>query len=191
VVRENTGNVTGQVFVSDSLENGAGYSTFLGRESESERLLQYVVGIGNTDFHEPLVANRHASACQTSCPDCLRDFSNLSFHNILDWRLGLDLARLALDPVAAVDLDVPYWQPLATEVSRNYFAAQPGWELQVYAGLQGARRGVLAEIISHPLWSRDPIALHPVLARAEAEARARGAAQISFRSLFEVLRRPY
>jgi ATP-dependent helicase YprA (DUF1998 family) len=191
VVRENTGNVTGQVFVSDSLENGAGYSTFLGRESESERLLQYVVGIGNTDFHEPLVANRHASACQTSCPDCLRDFSNLSFHNILDWRLGLDLARLALDPVAAIDLDVPYWQPLATEVPRNYFAAQPGWELQVYAGVQGARRGVVAEIISHPLWSRDPNALHPQLARAEAEARAGGAAQVSFRSLFEVLRRPY
>jgi len=149
------------------------------------------VGIGNTAFHDPLVANRHASACQTSCPDCLRDFSNLSFHNILDWRLGLDLARVALDAAAAVDLDIPYWQPLATEASLNYFAAQPGWEPQVYGGLQGARRGVVAEIISHPLWSREPLALHPGLARAEAEARAGGARQVSFRSLFEILRRPY
>jgi DEAD/DEAH box helicase domain-containing protein len=191
VVRENTGNVTGQVFVSDNLENGAGYSTFLGRASESERLLQYMAGIGNPAFHEPLVGDRHASSCQTSCPDCLRDFSNLSFHNILDWRLDLDLARLALDAAAAIDLDVPYWQPLATESSRNYFAAQPGWFFQSFHGLPGGRREAAAEIISHPLWSHDPVSLHPTLVHAEAEARAAGATSVTFRSLFEVLRRPY
>jgi DEAD/DEAH box helicase domain-containing protein len=191
VVRDNLGNVTGQVFVSDDLENGAGYSTFLGRPGESERLLQYMVGIGNPAFYEPIVADRHVSTCQTSCPDCLRDFSNLAFHNILDWRLGLDLARLALDAAAAIDLDVAYWQPLATQTSQNYFAAQRGWNFQAYGGLPGGRRGVVAEIISHPLWSRNPPALHAGLARAEAEARAAGATRVSFRSLFEILRRPY
>ncbi|HUB33404.1 MAG TPA: DEAD/DEAH box helicase [Bryobacteraceae bacterium] len=191
VVRDNLGNVTGQVFVSDDLENGAGYSTFLGRPGESERLLQYMVGIGNPAFYEPIVADRHVNTCQTSCPDCLRDFSNLAFHNILDWRLGLDLARLALDAGAAIDLAVAYWQPLATQASQNYFAAQPGWDFQVYGGLPGGRRGVAAEIISHPLWSRNPPALHAGLARAEAEARAAGATRVSFRSIFEILRRPY
>lgn len=189
VVRDNAGNVTGQVFISDSLENGAGYSSFLGREAQSERLLQYVVGIGNDDFHRPLVADRHTSVCQTSCPDCLRDFSNLSFHNILDWRLGMDLARLALDPGAAIDLNIPYWQPLAGEASRHYFAARPGWEREVYGGLQASRRGDVVEIVSHPLWNQDPA--HPGLARAEAEARAAGARRVYFKSLFEVLRRPF
>jgi DEAD/DEAH box helicase domain-containing protein len=191
VVRDLLGNITGQVFVSDHLENGAGYSTFLGRPSESERLLQYMVGIGNSAFYEPLVAGRHTGSCQTSCPDCVRDFSNLSFHNILDWRLGLDLARLALDAAAEISLDVAYWQPLATQASQNYFAAQPGWGFQTYAGLPGGRRGPIAEIICHPLWSRNQAALHTGLARAEAEARTAGATQVSFRSVFEVLRRPY
>ena len=191
MVRDLLGNITGQVFVSDHLENGAGYSTFLGRPSESERLLQYMVGIGNSAFYEPLVAGRHTGSCQTSCPDCVRDFSNLSFHNILDWRLGLDLARLALDAAAEISLDVAYWQPLATQASQNYFAAQPGWGFQTYAGLPGGRRGPIAEIICHPLWSRNQAALHTGLARAEAEARTAGATQVSFRSVFEVLRRPY
>lgn len=191
VVRDNLGNVTGQVFVSDDLENGAGYSTFLGRPGETERLLQYMVGIGNPAFYEPLVAYRHTSVCQTSCPDCVRDFSNLSFHNILDWRLGMDLARLALDGAAEINLNVGYWQPLATQASQNYFAAQVGWGFQTYGGLPSGRRDVAAEIICHPLWNRNPAALHAGLAHAEAEARAAGATRVYFRSLFDILRRPY
>ncbi len=191
VVRDNLGNVTGQVFVSDDLENGAGYSTFLGRLGEAERLLQYMVGIGNPAFYEPLVADRHTSVCQTSCPDCVRDFSNLSFHNILDWRLGLDLARLALDGAAEINLNVGYWRPLATQASQNYFAAQTGWGFQTYGGLPSGRRDVAAEIICHPLWNRNPAALHAGLAQAEAEARAAGATRVYFRSLFDILRRPY
>lgn len=191
VVRDALGNVTGQVFMSDHSENGAGYSTFLGRPAETERLLQYVVGIGNPAFFGPMVADRHAGSCQTSCPDCVRDFSNLSFHNILDWRLGLDLARLALDADAEISLNVAYWQPVATQASENYFAAQPGWGFEIYGGLPSGRRGVRAEIVCHPLWSRNPAALHAGLVRAETEARAAGAAEVVFRSLFEVLRRPY
>ena len=191
VVRENTGNVSGQIFLSDSLENGAGYSTFLGREIEAQRLLEYVVGTRDTRFNEPIVADRHSGVCQTSCPDCVRDFSNLSFHNILDWRLGLDLARLALDASAPIDLEVAYWQPLASEVSRNYFAARPGWESQDYAGLRAGRRNALVEIVTHPLWNRDPRVIHPALAQAEAEARAQGATQVISKSFFEVLRRPF
>src|SRR5207247_7688610 len=109
VVREATGQVTGQVFISDSLENGAGYSSRLGQPAQMEQLLQYVTGVSNPTFHAPLVSH----TCQTSCPDCVRDFSNLAFHNILDWRLGLDLARLALDPTAPIDFNVAYWQTLA------------------------------------------------------------------------------
>lgn len=191
VVRDHLGHVTGQVFVSDALDNGAGYSTFLGRPDESEVLLQYMVGIGNRAFFEPLIAARHANSCQTSCPDCVRDFSNLAFHNILDWRLGLDLARLALDATAELDLDVAYWQPLAIHASESYFAAQPGWVFRLYADLPSGRRGNTAEIVCHPLWSRNPAGPHPGLVRAEAEARASGATHVSFRSLFEILRRHY
>ena len=37
----------------------------------------------------------HADACDTSCNKCLRDYGNMSYHPLLDWRLAIDMARLA------------------------------------------------------------------------------------------------
>jgi DEAD/DEAH box helicase domain-containing protein len=195
VLRDAGGHVVGQIFISDSLENGAGYATLLGEPLEAEALLQYVVGRSNPVFYGFLVSQGHAgpgpNACMTSCPDCLRDFSNLPYHSILDWRLGLDLARLALDPVAAIGFTVPYWQGVDVAAATPYFAARPGWQQITFAGLQAGRRGSRAEIIAHPLWDTDPNFFGPHLAAAYAQAVAAGCQQVTVRSILEVLRRPF
>jgi hypothetical protein len=190
VTQDSAGQVVGQVFLSDSLENGAGYSTYFGHPAEAEALLRFVTGDGDTTFYAPLVAPAHAGTCQTSCPDCLRDFSNLAYHNILDWRLGLDLARLSLDPAATIDFSVPYWQGVDAAMAGPYFAAMPGWQHITLAGLPAGRHGNQIEIISHPLWCTDPNHLGPIPAAAYAQAAASGA-QVTFKSIFEVARRPY
>ncbi len=196
VLRDAAGDIIGQVFLSDSLENGAGYASLLGQPQEAERLLQYVLGQPpqSTTFYGFLVGAQHAgpgaNACRTSCPDCLRDFSNLPYHPILDWRLGLDVARLALDPAAPIDFSVSYWQGLDAAVAGPYFAAMPGWQQTTIAGLQAGSRGNVVEIITHPLWDTDPNRFGPQLAAAHAQAVAAGN-QVRFKSLFEVLRRPF
>ena len=193
---DNSGGVVGQIFMSDSLENGAGYSSRLGTESETRALLEFVSGRNDATFFNPLVAEvdihgnpAHASLCRTSCPDCLRDFSNLAYHNILDWRLGLDMARLALDATAAIDFNEPYWRGLDALAATPYFAAL-GWQQTTLAGLQGGRYGNVVEVITHPLWSADPANRHPQLDAAIAEGLAAGRT-VRTRSLFEVLRRPF
>lgn len=195
VLRDAAGDVVGQIFMSDSLENGAGYATLLGQPLEAEALLQYMVGQSNPVFYGFLVSQLHAgpgpNACMTSCPDCLRDFSNLPYHGILDWRLGLDLARLALDPAAAIDFTVPYWQGVDTVAAGPYFSARPGWQQLTLAGLQAGRRGNRAEIITHPLWNTDPNFFGPQLAAAYAQAVAAGCQQVTSKSILEVLRRPF
>src|SRR2546428_1830389 len=40
VLRDATGEIVGQIFISDSLENGAGYSSYFGNPSEAESLLR-------------------------------------------------------------------------------------------------------------------------------------------------------
>ncbi len=192
VIREN-GQVKGQVFMSDSLENGAGYSSHLGVPTEAEDLLRFVVGQGNPSFYAPLVATGHSGTCQTSCPDCLRDYSNLGFHNILDWRLGLDLARLALDANAPVDFGVGYWQKLASAAAQAYFASQPQFQSVTYAGVPAGRRGTSVEMIIHPLWNWNTAAanFYAPLAAAHTQAQAAGIQQFTYRSIFEILRRPY
>lgn len=194
VLRDSAGNIVGQIFVSDSLENGAGYASFLGQPPEAEALIRYMVGQSDPTFYGFLVGRLHAgpgpNICTTSCPDCLRDFTNLTYHGILDWRLGLDLARLALDVNAPIDLTAPYWQGLDVAAAGPYFAAMSGYQRVTYGGLQAGRRGNRAEIITHPLWNTDPNHLGPQLAAAYAEAMADGC-QVRSKSLFEVLRRPY
>ena len=196
VIRDAAGNIVGQVFMSDSLENGAGYASLLGQPHEAERLLQYVLGQPPQapTFYGFLVGALHAglgaNTCRTSCPDCLRDFSNLPYHPILDWRLGLDIARLALDPAAPIDFSVSYWQGLDAAVAGPYFAAMPGWQQTTIAGLHAGHRGNVVEIITHPLWNCDPNHFGPDLTAAHAQAVASGN-QVRFKSLFEVLRRPF
>lgn len=191
VVQNANAEVRGEIFISDSLENGAGYSSHLGTPDEAESLLRLLVGQGDPSFYAPLVGPLHAGACQTSCPDCLRDFSNLAFHNILDWRLGLDLARLALDPNAVIDFTVPYWQPLAASAAVAYVTSQSQWQFLTFAGVPAGRRGNVVEIITHPLWNRNPNSFCPQLAAAYADAQASGAQVVTCKSIFEVLRRPY
>jgi hypothetical protein len=195
VLRDASGDVIGQIFISDTLENGAGYASLLGDPAETEALLQYMVGQSSPIFFGFLVGPQHAgtgpSACLTSCPDCLRDFSNLPYHSILDWRLGLDLARLALDSTAPIDFSVGYWQGVDAAAAGPYFAALPGWQQVTFGGLQAGRRGNRAEIITHPLWDHDPSRFGPQLAGAHAQALAAGCQQVTFKSVFEVLRRPF
>ena len=77
VIRNAAGNVFGQVFLSDALENGAGYCSQFGATEAIDRLIRSAVDIADS-FRDPNYADNHATRCQTSCPDCLRDYSNLA-----------------------------------------------------------------------------------------------------------------
>ncbi len=186
----NGANVAGQVFLSDSLENGAGYSSLLGRPQEMESLLEFVLGVNDPRFHDPLVGAQHAAQCQTSCPDCIRDFSNLAFHNIIDWRLGLDLARLAprcecthRSRGSLLECDGAWGSPCV-------LCGPSRWSYQSLAGVPAGASRTQCEIITHPLWTLGPANQCPHLAASTVQAAALGVAT-SCKSLFEVLRRPY
>jgi hypothetical protein len=168
------GLIVGQVFLSDGLENGAGYSSYFGTAARTRSLLQYMTGQSTQDFYGPYVHQTHAGQCLTSCPDCLRDFNNLPWHSILDWRLGLDLARLALNANAVIDFTVPYWQGIDVLAAANYFGPMPGWQHITFAGLQAGRRNNRLMIITHPLWREDLANPGPQLATAVAQAMAQG-----------------
>jgi hypothetical protein len=187
--RNTAGQIIGQIFMSDSLDNGAGYSSLLGEPAETENLLRFVID-QNASFYSFLESPRHSDICMTSCHDCLRDYSNLAYHNILDWRLGLDVARIALDPNASVDFSASYWQGFDVAVAGPYFNAMPGWQQVTFGGLQAGICGNEAEIITHPLWDTDSNRFGLQLANAYAQAVTAGY-QVSFKSVFMALRRPY
>ena len=55
--------------------------------------------------------------------------------------MALDIARLALDPNAPVDLHDAHWQPLVAEGNQSYFNAL-GWTQTGFGGLPAARFGI-------------------------------------------------
>jgi len=144
--------VTGQIFLSDTLENGAGYATYLGQPAVAEHLLRLISEPGHNGFFETLVGNLHADSCDTSCPDCLRSYSNLQYHNLLDWRLAVDLASLALDAAAPISLASSRWARVANIAAVTLLNARPGYRQITIAGLPAVTNGTDVKIITHPLW---------------------------------------
>lgn len=186
-----------RLFLSDSLENGAGYSTWFSAEqgAEFEALLRAILAQDEDAFGARLLAAEHQRECLTSCYRCLREYGNMAYHPLLDWRLGLDMVRLALDAQAEISLAYGYWRELAEEVASTYFA---GLELDAHivAGLHvglprepndGARR---ARVLTHPLWDHDERNFGAPLARAVATLRDQDY-QPEYRSLFRAIRFPY
>lgn len=181
-----------RVFISDTLENGAGYSTHLGDPDRFEGLLNFILGrAGNESFLRPLLEAEHADECATSCHRCLREYGNMAFHPLLDWRLALDMARLATDVTADIDLGYGYWEPLVEAVADAYFEGlglTPDTLGPLRAG-QDPNTGVVV-VLTHPLWDTDRSNLSPMLARAIAEAEA-AARRVELRSIFRAVRVQY
>lgn len=188
------GSVIGQIFLCDTLENGAGYATHLGEPAVSEQLLQMIVQSSRWQFHDRLVGHAHVGACDTSCPDCLRSYSNLAYHNLLDWRLAIDMANLALDSNSAISLSSPLWVRVADLAATTLEAARPGFTRTIFGGLPGLTNGAEAIIVTHPLWQTDRAGAGPEIAAAWDDAERNQGLRVdpawSFISVFEALRRP-
>jgi len=94
--------VVGQAFLCDKLDNGAGYSSYLAEPTQFKKLLS------QADYTLPnSIAKKwldHEDECDTSCNLCLRDYLNLPYHGLLDWRLALDMARLMSNASTIIDL---------------------------------------------------------------------------------------
>lgn len=104
-----SGQSTTWSFLADVLENGAGFSTYLGGQNIFPKFMQHV----RAYLHSLRQAD-HADTCTGSCYVCLRDYSNMAYHSLLHWRLASDLLS-ALSNIAP---------PMDGEVTRRI---QAGW----------------------------------------------------------------
>jgi len=142
--------VSANVYVADTLENGAGYASELGRP---ERLAAVVAGVAD-GLGDVWTASDHAG-CDSSCPDCLRSYDNRHLHPALDWRLALDVADLALGR----PLDASRWLDLAIPTAEAFASAFAGAiptpTIEEVEGLVTIASAGHAVVLTHPLWRID------------------------------------
>ncbi len=133
------GHIT-ELFIADSLENGAGYSTHLGSPGHLEELFAAIGEFVTDRLH----ADSHS--CDSSCPDCIRDWGNLIYHPILDWRLAEDLFTL----MRGRPLDLAQWES-TEQIAAKAFADDFGGEaITLDGGVSAIRRPEGLLIVTHP-----------------------------------------
>lgn len=156
--------VVGEAFLCDSLENGAGYCTYLAQPSKFQAVMaQANFHTSNSIASRWLNTKAHGKRCDTSCNDCLRDYRNLAYHGLLDWRLALDMARLVSDSNAQVDLTTPWdnypnpWSGLVTNSISIIFQRLGYQTPKTFGDLTGFVSQISGRkeirIMRHPLWS--------------------------------------
>lgn len=184
----NGSTVSSRVFIADALDNGAGYSLELGQEDTLEGLLRKV----QVDMGVRLRQRAHAQSCSSSCPGCLRNYENRFNHWALDWRLGLDVANLALgDPI-----DLQGWSDLSRERVESFVAAygphldievEQFEDLPVLINRGGKGKAV---VIGHPLGRRDPSGWSDVVKRCAANLTSQGIVSVQIADAFVLDRTP-
>jgi len=178
------GGFVGEIILSDHLPNGAGFVDWMAKRLEW--LLDESLGGGRKNlFFEEITKAAHRNVCDLSCPDCIRHYRNLSYHGLLDWRLGLSLLRILKDGShqCGLDADIPFAQAFALpELTdwpsyagklRDQLCGNFHWTPTTFGDLPGftfrdANNRVRNGVMIHPLWSRDVMTGRLALSVAEA-----------------------
>jgi DEAD/DEAH box helicase domain-containing protein len=197
---EQSDRVIGQGFLCDQLENGAGYCRYLAQPQQFQQLLSEADFTRQNSIAWKWLAQGHGDECDTSCNICLRDYRNLPYHGLLDWRLALDMARLMSGASVTIDLQTSWgnypnpWSrliqgansPIPASLQRlGYGAPQQFGSLIGFIHQGRNRREIL--ILRHPLWTDN----HPEWIDAEEIAKSQTSGYtVNSGNPFILLRRP-
>ena len=150
----------GELVLSDYLPNASGFVRWL--HDHWAQLLGMVAdpaASGHSYLERLVEPAAHVSGCATACYDCLQRYRNMNYHNVLDWRLGLAVARcLASDTYRAgldgdfTSVELTGWIDSAAEHRDVFCAAFPQCEQAAFGPLPGLMVGQRQAVIAHPLW---------------------------------------
>lgn len=175
---------SGSVFITDALQNGAGYAVEIGEPGKFGKVLVSI----RTDLRSTWLSPAHLQRCASSCPDCLRSYDNRRLHGLLDWRLALDMVDLSLGH----SLDLNRWF--------HNFERSAGGIIELHSSrLRIRSTGELyaitndknqAVVFGHPLWNfnaQDGLVDQQIAASQELEKQG---LIVSHRSVLDLTHKP-
>lgn len=156
-VNQPGGSAAGEIVLSDRLANGAGFTAETHRRWQP-LLASILEPADPSSFAAHLASSGHRTACDSAGYDCLKNYRNMSYHALLDWRLGLAV----LHTLATADYDVTSnavargdWTIQAHRLRDAFCAHFPNARAASYAGLPGFRLHDRDVLVTHPLWDRN------------------------------------
>ena len=179
----------GEIVLNDHLPNGSGYVAWV-HDNWADVLNQAIsTSEPENTFIGMLTSTDHRKKCDSAGYDCLRQYRNMTFHGLLDWRLGLSLLRAVSDGTYKCGLNGDFstpeldgWQEFARE-RRDAFCDTFSCTPREVGPLPGLTVSTQPVVIAHPLWNtREPQGLL-------AEAHAVSHAPLKHLDTFNLLRR--
>ncbi len=145
-----------EIYIIEKLDNGAGYCNYLnGDRTMTVPNIAFVQPLlSGGKFYTQLLDKNHN--CDSSCYECLRDYYNQTHHSLINWRLGLDLARLAVDENAKFDFSQEYWVNHISDIADRISKKLNGHKIKIENtfGIQSENKSIL---ITHPFWTQELI----------------------------------
>lgn len=175
MVELNDGTYAGEIILNDDLENGAGFTAWLSQDNNWHEILNAITGPDHDrdSFIGKLLSPEHAQDCQSACYDCLCLYRNMSYHSLLDWRLGMSVLRILCDAGYPCGLDDDFtfpelsgWLDFTDALRDTFCQSFPSCDHAEFGPLHGWTVADRNVILIHPLWST----VHPGGMLAEALA---------------------
>jgi Lhr-like helicase len=184
---ESADGLSGEIYLTDSLINGAGYARYF--LSSPERLSELLRAAS-----EELSALRTHQAddgkpCDASCYACLRDYSNSRLHPLIDWRLGHDLVQMMLGG----DFRTDSWDEHGSDLAASFTQLLEGWHCDTSTYGRAVLCGPTAgdrRIVVHPFESTFETRWSAPLARVAAAVERDSGQPPDFVSWFRIARSP-
>lgn len=192
-VETTTGENAGEIVINDHLPNGAGFTNWISKNWVE--VLHAAVGLNApaNSFTGAMISAHHRQRCDASCPDCLRHYRNMSYHGLLDWRLGLSLLRALASENFRSGLDNDWslpdldgWLEKARSLRTTFCLSFRQCLARDFGPLPGFEVGPYKVVIIHPLWEQT----RPTGLLAEAVATFEADAKVDYVDSFNLLRRP-
>lgn len=155
------------ITLTDDLPNGSGFVRY-GFSNIITLIEDRILGAqkaASNGFFEYIRGDDHQN-CLTSCYKCLKIYRNMSYHSLLDWRLGLAWLRTLVDPQYKFGSDGNFnfielqdWPKSSKKVAENLSSAFG--DGAVYSSSSNKLFGFVSKgtpiIVIHPLWKHNDI----------------------------------
>ena len=166
----------GEIIMNDHLPNGSGFSLYLAK-NWSKMLGGLVRYSAERNFISTLFSPEHYE-CDDACYQCLKNYRNMGFHSVLDWRLGVSMLKILVDKHYSAGLDGDFsvpelrgWVERGKTLIEGLKRAFPE-EIEIcsFGKLPGFVIDNRKVILVHELWDTSHLLAHSILSEAISDA---------------------
>ena len=157
------------IYLSDALPNGAGIVSHLYEDGKLEELIRSIINFDSFDgkktskeksFMQSIISTEHRKNCMTACQKCILTYNNRGYHHVLDWRLGVGILRLMLDPNYDFGFDLTSRKQYEELADLDYIIQECAKKFNLSSDKPGQNYWINDDkciCIYHPLWKREKV----------------------------------